>query len=1444
MNKYTLPLSVTLACLLFFSGCPNHLSFDEKTETEAPEGMGYFSLHIDGVESSRTIMPDMPDKDVLFYKLEFTKSGTTPQSTGPVNHTQVSTPILLDVGTWNLTVSAYIDAPGTKMIAQAQVTGIVITSGQTTAKTVQLEPIATGSGKGTFSWNIDYPTGVSAASMTIEKTSGGTVGTYNFTGATPPASTNSSTSLDSGYYYVTFNLTMDAKTIERAEVLHVYQNLTSSYTRTFTEENFFAVMTGITVDPSSKSTYTLGEQLALVIRAVYSDNTSSVILDAFTTTYNANTVGSQTITITHTSTGYFTTFTVTVKGVARIGEKQYPTLYEAINDSTIPNTLTEIVILQDITMPEGTRTSGYTIPANKNIKLTVELNQSRTITLSAGNTGNTRVFTVGATNTPSSLTLEGNGTGILTLDGNNEAAQSIRQGVYVNNITSSFTMNKGSKITGFMCSSNYGGGVCVTSGTFTMNGGEISGNTVTGTSGSNGNGGGVYVGNGTFTMSGGEISGNAATDSGGGVYVGSGTFTMESGTIQGNTATGSGGGVYIYSNSNAIFEMKGGTIYGLNAPTGFASNTATGTPYSAAIFVAASATAKFAGAYGGGIYVANDTITTTDNTLPGTPQPAARVIGIKDYPTLNAALTDSSLSSGSLTVPTEIVILRNITVPEAGTNMTGGYTIPAKHIKLTVETNQNRTITASAGNFRLFSVSNANSSLTLEGNGTGTLTLNGGNAEAASNRTGVYMDLLGGNNRSFTMNKGVKITGFTSSSPYGSGVYVSNGTFTMNGGEISGNLCSTTTTGATAVYISSGIFTMNGGEISGNTGYTGGVYVAGSTTIFNMSGNAKIIHNTGGSFGGGGVYLQGTFNMSGGEISDNTTTGSGGGVYVAGIGTFTMSGSAKIIKNTAGSYGGGVNVTSISGNNASFIMNGGEISDNTAGNSGGGVYMTQSGTTTFTMSGGTIYGTDNAALTNKVTGSATLKGVAFYNNSGTANYAAPYGTGAITTTDNTLPPHVETFTSIANMATWLGSKSDNSLATPYLIALNVSNLGDPASPGSAAQALTDNSNIYVNLDLSNSTFTSIGEWAFAGCNNLTGVTIPNSVTSIGVYAFRSTGLTGVTIPNSVTSIDNGAFAYCSKLTAINVDADNSAYTAENGILYDKSKNTLIQYPAGKTGNTFTIPSSVTSIGEHAFAGCYNLTGVTIPNSVTSIGEHAFAGCNNLTSVTIPNSITSIGDSVFEQCSSLISVTIPNGIISIGNDTFANCYNLTSVTIPNSVTSIGSGAFYNTNLTSVTIPNGVTSIEVGTFVDCGNLTSVTIPNSVTSIEYGAFSGCYNLTSVTIPNSVTSIGVYAFRSTGLTSVTIPNSVTSIGDSAFEYSSLTSVTIGNSVTSIGRDAFYFCLNLTNVKFERAGTIIDSDAFIDAANTTSLQTAYTAGGIGTYTRPDTSSTTWTRQP
>ena len=189
-------------------------------------------------------------------------------------------------------------------------------------------------------------------------------------------------------------------------------------------------------------------------------------------------------------------------------------------------------------------------------------------------------------------------------------------------------------------------------------------------------------------------------------------------------------------------------------------------------------------------------------------------------------------------------------------------------------------------------------------------------------------------------------------------------------------------------------------------------------------------------------------------------------------------------------------------------------------------------------------------------------------------------------------------------------------------------------------------------------------------HSLTSITIPLSVTSIGNYAFSNrAGLTSITIPSSVTSIGGLAFYGCRSLTNIIVDNQNSAYSSVDGVLFNKNRTVLIAYPAGKN-ESYVIPSSVTSIGQGAFASSF-LTSITIPSSVTTIGDGAFSYCFFLTSVTIPSSVTSIGDGAFTSCISLTSITIPSSVTSIGDRPFQWCFSLTSVTMSRR-TRIGDG----------------------------------------------------------------------------------------------------------------------------------------------------------------------------
>ena len=310
---------------------------------------------------------------------------------------------------------------------------------------------------------------------------------------------------------------------------------------------------------------------------------------------------------------------------------------------------------------------------------------------------------------------------------------------------------------------------------------------------------------------------------------------------------------------------------------------------------------------------------------------------------------------------------------------------------------------------------------------------------------------------------------------------------------------------------------------------------------------------------------------------------------------------------------------------------------------------------------------------------------------------------------------------------------------------------------------------------------TIGLRAFAGCSKLNEVALGDNLAGIGSAAFEGCGsLANVTIPASVTSIGELVFRGCAGLATITVASSNTVYASLEGVLFDKARTTILQYPGNRVGD-YTIPASVTGMATGAFDGCKGLTAiaveepntvysaldgilfdkalttlclypagkdgnVTIPAGVHSVGPRAFAYCANLTSLTIPGSVGTIGNAAFYQCANLASLTLGDGVASIGDNAFDSCTSLTGVTIPDSVTSIGAHAFRScTNLTFATISDGVTSIGAHAFRSCTSLTRVTVGRSVTTIGDSAFEDCGQLQRIYFRGNAPSVGVNAFGST---------------------------------------------------------------------------------------------------
>ncbi len=358
----------------------------------------------------------------------------------------------------------------------------------------------------------------------------------------------------------------------------------------------------------------------------------------------------------------------------------------------------------------------------------------------------------------------------------------------------------------------------------------------------------------------------------------------------------------------------------------------------------------------------------------------------------------------------------------------------------------------------------------------------------------------------------------------------------------------------------------------------------------------------------------------------------------------------------------------------------------------------------------------------------------------------------------------------------------------------------------------------TSIEIPNSVI-SIGDYAFCYCSGLApSIEIPNSVTSIGVNAFYGcSALTSVTIPNSVTSIGNGAFSGCSALTSP---------------LYNS--HVFVFLPTSFSG-TYTIPDGIESIAGSAFSGCSGLTSVTIPNSVTSIGVNAFSSCSGLTSITIPNSVTSIGNNAFYGCSGLTSVTIPNSVTSIGNNAFYGCSGLTSMEAPagffDVINDENRWIYYTKILNHVIVNGGELTENALLFINRSYKTLQTLDVSrVTNTEFAdeAFKGYYNLQQLVLPEGLQRVSYMMVAGCiNLQSIDIPASVEEIEQRAFEdCRSIQTITFGGApagapgrfnapaasasqLRRIGNWAFYNAHELQHLDIPEGVTEIGDGAF-----------------------------------
>lgn len=365
--------------------------------------------------------------------------------------------------------------------------------------------------------------------------------------------------------------------------------------------------------------------------------------------------------------------------------------------------------------------------------------------------------------------------------------------------------------------------------------------------------------------------------------------------------------------------------------------------------------------------------------------------------------------------------------------------------------------------------------------------------------------------------------------------------------------------------------------------------------------------------------------------------------------------------------------------------------------------------------------------------------------------------------------------------------------------------------------------------------TAIGDMAFYKCADATLITIPGSVESIGDYAFFGcASLTSFCIPENVSDICDRVFRGCSSPASIVVSPDNNEYASEGGVLFNKDKTELIQFPEGKSGD-YTVPATVRSILMDSFYQCMGLTSITIPGNVDSIGEYAFGMCSALASVTLSEGMQSIGDGVFYHCRSITSVYIPASVTSIGEGVFNNCSMLSRIDVASSSDSYSSedGVLFDKDRTTL-IQYPMT--RTGEY---------DVPVTVSSISRYAFYMCHGLTSVNIDpssgNYCSEDGVLfdkdrktllQFPCGGVGDYVVPDTVSTIKNTAFDGCvGLKTVALPASVTEIGDSSFVGCINLSSIDVDGDNECLHSDDGV-LFNGTELM-KYPAARVGEYRIP-----------
>jgi len=1278
-----------LICSCFNPFAPD---IDRFPAVTPPAGMGSFLLSLSG--ASRTILPSTPalthfNKLVLVFTAESVGAVTKTETVDPYISSSPLPAIFLQPGTYSLTVTAYKD---TAVAARGTLDSITISLGGNTPGTVTLKALLSEAGtSGTFSWDItlDSSINTSTAAMTITMPTGVEVINLGLL-------MSGNRTLPSGIYNVIFNLeqTVGGKQLVWKEVVHIYSTLESNFTKNFELKYFNSDVYTVTFNVNGGSA--VGGQSVLHGDTIPNDITTTRTAAAYlhlgtpaapgfvfdgwyadSALANAWNYGTKVI----RDVTLYAKWTGAVDLAARTETTEVEKAVAYVNANPAAYTL---YVGADFNVPT------QTINTN-NVNLTIlGLDTERKIKLSA--TGN--LFVVGGTANNVELTIGENIT-LAGHDSNPNVMVKVQNGA-------KFTMLNGSKIV----ENHYGSGsndnsaiaVLVTGNNtvFTMEGGEITGNATMAVAYN------VYVGSGgTFNMSGGSISNvngkydvsvnyDASSFSlSGDAYVGKLVLITDTASSSAPPVitirsgwSGSVGNLNLRGNSSQISDVisfwEGRQV--LQAASGYTLTANDAAKFTLGYFSSSNTSSSF------------DTLIANAHSLKGSAPNIGYLVPWDLQTEVNkyaAATSDMTIS-----VPLSLTLPANINVPANS----GGYTLTitsASGGPYTITRGQQDTTVANG----LFIVQNG-AKLILQN-----IVIDGDQ----TNHTGNNASLVNVNGGELTLGNGAKL--INNRAANGGGVFTS-GTFTMSGGEISGNEASG---GGGGVFVTTGTFTMSGSavisgnEASGNNeSRGGGVYNRGTFTMSgsavirgntasstsptgsNGGGNGGGVYNDGGTFtmsesaaisgntangntatkGGGGVFSFGIFNMSGGTIERNEAV-NGGGVGVNG-GNFTMSGTSVVSENEAGNYGGGVYVTG-----GTFSMTGGTIggatgAGNTAANSGGGVFVT-GGSSTFTMSGGTV--SDNKA--NGPTGNGG--GGVYVSSSGTFNMS---GNAAISA--NTALNGGGVFvTSTGSAFTMNGGEVSNNTATNgygggggvYVISSGTFTMNGGIVSGNKNTGATGNGGgVYVSGTFRIVTGTVYGtNESDASLHNTAavgGASLYNSGTAeygtLSGTTWTSKGTLATT--NDTIRVANGelgAFASTADLSSwLSGQSGSGPFTVKMNVnSLGGSKSDLgsvgnaLSNSVGKYVTLDLSGSTLTSIDAQAFTEC-KLIDITFPAGLTSIGMSAFYNCTSLTSITISAGLTSIDDRAFYLCDNLTTVTFEgNTINSFGADAFPGGNNL-------------------------------------------------------------------------------------------------------------------------------------------------------------------------------------------